>query len=258
VLIQFFRRSLRKFVHFLPLSLRQEIGCIFALQRWDFTYASDGLLTVHNSDFLREASFLDAYSTGKATHSWGQDDIAWRAHVCCWAASSALRLDGDFVECGVNRGGLSATVMRFIDFANVDKTFYLLDTFQGLVERYSSVTERENQLQRGGYQDCLEDVRSTFSQYDNVKIVPGAVPETLPLVSTDRIAYLSIDMNCVEPEIAAISYFWDKLVPGAIVVLDDYGVTMHIAQKLAFDSFAKQMGTSVLSLPTGQGLILKV
>jgi hypothetical protein len=29
-------------------------------------------------------------------------------------------------------------------------------------------------------------------------------------------------MNIVVPELAAIEYFWDRLVPGAVVVLDDY------------------------------------
>jgi hypothetical protein len=64
-------------------------------------------------------------------------------------------------------------------------------------------------------------------------------------------------MNNVLPEIAAIEYFWDKLVQGGIVVLDDYGFTSHLQQKLAFDEFAKRVGVLILTLPTGQGLILK-
>lgn len=47
------------------------------------------------------------------------------------------------------------------------------------------------------------------------------------------------------------------MVSGAIVVLDDYGWSGHEEQKHAFDSFARSRGVEVLSLPTGQGLILK-
>ena len=47
----------------------------------------------------------------------------------------------------------------------------------------------------------------------------GRVPESLEAVEIESVAYLSIDMNIVEPEIAALEYFWDKLVPGALVVL---------------------------------------
>ena len=64
-------------------------------------------------------------------------------------------------------------------------------------------------------------------------------------------------MNIVEPEIAALEFFWDKLVPGALVVLDDYGWGDHIEQKRAIDAFAMNRGTSVLNLPTGQGLMIK-
>ena len=77
-------------------------------------------------------------------------------------------------------------------------------------------------------------------------------------VASDKIAYLSIDMNCMEPEIAAAEFFWDRMVRGGLMILDDYGWARHVAQKQAFDSFAAARGTTVLSLPTGQGLLLKV
>ena len=64
-------------------------------------------------------------------------------------------------------------------------------------------------------------------------------------------------MNCVIPEITAAEFFWDKLVPGALVVLDDYGWSAHKPQKKAFDEFTKKRNTQVLTLPTGQGLIVK-
>ena len=42
-------------------------------------------------------------------------------------------------------------------------------------------------------------------------------------------------MNITEPEIEAANYFWDKMVPGGVIILDDYGFTAHINQKHAFD-----------------------
>ena len=73
-----------------------------------------------------------------------------------------------------------------------------------------------------------------------------------------RVCYLSIDMNCVGPEIAAAEFFWDRLVSGAVVLLDDYGAGVwHLAQKRAFDEFARRKGVEILSLPTCQGLLIK-
>jgi O-methyltransferase len=71
------------------------------------------------------------------------------------------------------------------------------------------------------------------------------------------VAYLSIDMNIVLPEIAALEFFWDRLVPGAVVMLDDYGWATHRAQKAAFDAFARAHDAMILSVPTGQGIIIR-
>jgi hypothetical protein len=64
-------------------------------------------------------------------------------------------------------------------------------------------------------------------------------------------------MNIAKPERAAIAYFWPKLSHGAIVVLDDYAWQGFEEQKAAMDEFAERVGVEVLTLPTGQGLILR-
>jgi hypothetical protein len=222
------------------------------------TYRQDGLLTEHNSDFMQDVRFARAYKTGAETGSWDGLSIHWRAHVACWAAMHGKNLEGDYVECGVNRGGLSLTVMEYIGFGALkNRTFYLLDTFEGLSAQYISKEEQALGRKPGGYEQCYEAVKNTFRGYENVVIIKGTVPDTLPQVKSGKICYLSIDMNCMEPEIAAAEFFWGKLVRGAAMVLDDYGWSAHIVQKNAFDRFAECKGVPILSLPTGQGLILK-
>jgi hypothetical protein len=220
------------------------------------TYNQDGLATVHNCDFVRDARFAKAYAKGKSTGSWGSVDLQWRAFVACWAADKARHLEGDFVECGVNRGGLARTVIDYVDFPTLGKKFYLLDTFCGLVQQYVSEAEKQRGIEAGGYEECYDAVKETFAGF-NVEIIRGTVPDTLPQVKAEKVSYLSIDMNCALPEIAAADFFWNKLVSGAVMVLDDYGWTAHYEQKLAFDRFAVDKAVQVLSLPTGQGLIIK-
>jgi hypothetical protein len=71
----------------------------------------------------------------------------------------------------------------------------------------------------------------------------------------DRHGYLLpfVRYDNTAPEIAAAEHFWDRLVPGGIIVLDDYGWRKQINQKIAFDRFADARKINVLSLPTGQG-----
>lgn len=222
------------------------------------SYNQDRLVTQHNCDFIEEEHFSRAYRAGEATDSWKGEDIHWRIHVMLWAAERARHMEGDFVECGVNRGGFSRAIMEYIDFAALSpRKFYLLDTFNGLVESFISAEERQNGVKTGGYEECFAAVQKTFAEFQNVELIRGIIPDTLPQVKTEKVCYLSIDMNCATPEIAAAEYFWEKMVSGAAMVLDDYGWTEFIVQKRAFDEFAKKRNTMVLSLPTGQGLILK-
>ena len=76
-------------------------------------------------------------------------------------------------------------------------------------------------------------------------------------MTATKISFLHIDMNSAAPEIAAGEYFWDKLAPSAPILLDDYAYPGFHDQKLAWDAFAEGKGVKVLSIPTGQGLILK-
>ena len=220
-------------------------------------YMQDGLLCVHNSDFRRDVKFREAYRLGKSTGSWGRHDIEWRAYVCCWAAWSVRHKPGDFVECGVNRGGLSRAVMHYIDFPALEKKFWLLDTYEGLVDHLITQDERRQGILPGGYAPCHQQVLDIFGPIPGVEIIKGVIPDTLTQVTSERICYLSIDMNNAAPEIAAAEHFWDRIISGGMIVLDDYGWRKHIAQKVAFDRFAGKRGVSVLCLPTGQGLIMK-
>jgi hypothetical protein len=114
-------------------------------------------------------------------------------------------------------------------------------------------------VHRHDYQDdCWPEVQSRFAAYPQVKLIRGPVPQTLGQVPSVRIAFLSIDMNCAEPEVAALEFFWTRLTPGALVILDDYAFAEpYRRQKDAADRWANQIGVRILALPTGQGLIVK-
>jgi hypothetical protein len=228
-------------------------------------YAEDGLRTAHCHDFIDEPRFAAAYAVGQRAMGDAYHAMHWRAHIVAWCGRQGARLDGDFVECGVSHGFMSAMLMRYLDWDRLGKTFWLLDTFAGIdpayvndAERASGILEKtRSRVETGEYATTVADVRATFASWRNVKFVVGPVPATLPQVTSRRIAYLHIDMNCAAPERAAIECFWDRLVPGAFVVLDDYGWGGYEEQKRAMDEFAASRGVEILRVPTGQGLLQK-
>ena len=58
-----------------------------------------------------------------------------------------------------------------------------------------SPEEKVHGVHVGEYEPCYEAVVRTFTPYDNVEIVKGAVPGTLDQVESEQIAFLSLDMN---------------------------------------------------------------
>lgn len=229
------------------------------LPKYKYRYNLSGVVTRKNVDFLDESEFQSARQSGQS-----QDlkcDLGWDGfilHSVLWAASQAIKLDGDFVECGVFRGRAVKSVVDYVNFKNFsNKNYFLFDTFCGFCEKYSEAANVE-QYKDVYFEDVSEFVRSSFKEFPNVHLVKGAIPDTLNDVKIERVAYLYIDMNTPIPEKAALEFFWPKIVQGGVVILDDYGWGgIHDIQKVVHDEFAKSKGVKILTLPTGQGLIIK-
>jgi hypothetical protein len=212
--------------------------------------AKDMLIALgRNAGFLEDARFRAAFDAEAADDK--ERSLAWRLHVLCWCAENALRLTGDFVECGVLRAFSSAVAMRYLDFARESRTWYLYDTFAGIPD---------DQLEPGQpniYPEAdFEAARRRVAPFPNARVVKGRVPEVFAEVAPGNIAFLHLDMNSAAAEVGALNALAGKLVAGAYVLLDDYGWYAYRAQKLAEDAFFDALGYKVLELPTGQGLVV--
>ncbi len=219
-------------------------------------FRADSLSTSHTPGFLQDAGFIAAYQAG--VDAIGEDfNWPWRVHIALWVARQALELRGDFVECGAGRGFLSAAVQQYLDWPNTSRTFWMLDTFDGLVE--SQISREEKAIGRkagkeGNFYECAEAVRKVFAHRQGVRIVRGMIPDSLTEVTSEEVAFCSIDLNCAAPEIESGDFFWDRLVHGAYVLLDDYSHNGFEPQRVAWDQFAARHSLQILNLPTGQGL----
>ncbi len=236
-----------------PAELAERIGFMFRP-----SYNEDRLITDHVCDhFLEDPAFKLAYEAG--AHGTSMKPKRWKVHVACWAARKARNLPGDFVECGVFEAVMSRAVAQFVGFADLDKTFYLLDTYEGLPAELRNPEEKAI-FGMGGkrYRPTYEFVRGRFRDYPNVRLIKGKLPQTLAEVPASSIAYLSLDLNVAGPEIAAAEFFWDKLVSGAVMLIDDYATSTYFrVHTREYDRFAREREVPILTLPTGQGLIIK-
>lgn len=221
------------------------------------SYYEDGIISFHNIPFLDDAKFKEAYNVGKETKSWGDSEIRWRVHVAITLADFALNIEGDFIECGVNKGGLSSSICEFTKFDSKNKNFYLVDTYNGLDSGLINNEEKKLGIDNYSYEECYEQVIDTFKNYKNIKIIRGTIPEILDTITVEKIAFASIDLNCSYPEIKSLEFIWPKLQKHGIILLDDYGWRHHKDQQIELDKFFKKYNKTILSLPTGQGIIIK-
>ncbi|WP_082408850.1 TylF/MycF/NovP-related O-methyltransferase [Verrucomicrobium spinosum] len=231
-------------------------------------YADNLAVWAKHPAFMEDPQFLRAYHRGmQSGHHMarprGSDadiHIEWRTHVVLWAARHGAGLAGDFVECGVNTGVYSLAICDFLDFNQLDKDFWLFDTFCGIpTEQMTDQEKAEGRAEMSAayYSDCFEMVKNHFSPWPRARLVQGTIPDSLPRAPVRAVSFLSVDLNIALPERAAMEHFWPLLTPGAVVVLDDYGWGRHEEQRAAMDEFAARAGVPILCLPTGQGLLIK-
>jgi hypothetical protein len=183
-------------------------------------FASDMLISFdRNMGFYDDTQFMRAFNASVETE---QDrSLVWRLHVLAWAADHCRHLPGHFVECGVFRGFSTAVLAEYLGFAALPKQWFLFDTFAGVPEDQLN-SNRDNPAI---YADptLLAHVLARFEKYPNIHVVRGRVPEILREHAPSPIAYLHIDMNSADAETGALEQLFDRVVPGGIVILDDYG-----------------------------------
>lgn len=213
-------------------------------------FTGDNLFTFgRNLSFLEDSKFMEAFD--RHTETVIEKSVIWRSYILSWAAKRAMDLPGDFAECGCYRGISARLLCDYIDFGSSDKTFYLYDLF----EHNEEMSHHEMPAHSA---DLVDEVRQRFADMPNVKITQGAVPDSLDeLEPPGDIAFLHIDMNNAAAEVGALERLFDKVVTGAVIVLDDYGWIAYRDQKLGEDEFFAKRGLQVLELPTGQGLVIK-
>jgi hypothetical protein len=214
------------------------------------THFADNLLTWgRNNSMLDDDVFVRAWSSNAESES--DQAIIWRRYVLACAGYHCVHLDGDFVECGAYTGVGVKTVMDYLGGAAFPKDFWMYDLFE-----HDASMDHPPMPAHGP--DLYRRVVNKFARYPRAKVRKGRIPEVFDDGAPARIAYLHIDLNEAPAEIAALDRLFDRVVPGGLVILDDYEwAGAYRPQKLAEDPWFAARRYRVMPLPTGQGLVIK-
>ena len=116
------------------------------------------------------------------------------------------------------------------------------------------------------YAESFNKTKENFSQWLNVNLVQGKLPQSLieknesntaPVEKIDKICFLHIDLNYPEGEAESLDLLWSKIVKGGIVLLDDYATYGFERSYNLMDLQAKKLNRLILTTASGQGIIIK-
>ena len=204
-------------------------------------------LQVSRLSSMRERFPVEASEPDKATIR-GLRRYTMTSSERLWSLLNAVRyvvhesVPGDFVECGVWRGGsVMAMAGELTHLGVTDKRIWLYDTFAGMteptaedVEAVTGVTaarmltetpvgDGNNVWCVAGRADVEANVRSTGYPFENFTIVEGDVAQTLHVASPPRVSLLRLDTDWYESTKVSLEVLYPRLVVGGVCILDDYG-----------------------------------
>jgi len=148
-------------------------------------------------------------------------------------------IPGDFVECGVWRGGSCMLMAQTLlsctgELSSIDRTIYLYDTFTGMTEpgdedviawNGRSVRERFERFASWAVtrEEVEANLRGTGYPPERLVFVEGDIVDTLDSVRPETIALLRLDTDWYASTAAELDALYPLLVPGGVIIIDDYG-----------------------------------
>lgn len=154
---------------------------------------------------------------------------------------TANKIEGDFVECGVWRGGSTmAAIDTLIKAGDKTREIYLYDTYEGMSEptehdkvftgtaadELMNTTAKEDPTSVWCY-SAIDEVQKNVGSLNypatQVHFVKGKVEDTIPQTIPQKIALLRLDTDFYESTAHELKHLFPLLVPGGVIIIDDYG-----------------------------------
>ncbi len=159
---------------------------------------------------------------------------------------------GDFVECGVWRGGsMMAVALTLVDLGVTDRDLHLFDTFT----RTPDPGEEDVDISGVRAADIIDELRTaeafrylpmaeveqlvvdTGYPAKGLHFVPGLVEETIPDAAPAAIALCRLDTDWYASTAYELEHLWPRIAPRGVLLIDDYGEFLG-ARKAVDEYFA--------------------
>jgi len=158
---------------------------------------------------------------------------------------------GDIAEVGVYRGGTG----KLIAMACPDKKVHLFDTFSGMPKVNPSIDDHVE----GEFSDTsLKSVQAFLTDCGNVTFHPGLFPRTAQSIRDRRFCLVNVDADIYQSIKDCLTFFYDRLIPGGIMLFDDYEWWRTPGVKKAIDEFLSNKPEVPIVTVRYQCMLIKV
>lgn len=198
--------------------------------------------------FLYDDEFIRWYESFESTNYRSLD----RKYVLDQLMQLVTHIEGDTAECGAFRGASSYLICRRIK--GLSKRHHIFDSFEGLSEPRP---EDGTYWRKGDLASPEEIIRHNLGEFDFVDYYKGWIPDRFQEVADRRFCFVHIDVDLYEPTLKSLEFFYERMSVGGIILCDDYGFKTCPGAKKAMDEFFEKRPEKIVSLPTGQGFIVK-
>lgn len=140
-----------------------------------------------------------------------------------WGLSHLLELGlaGDVVELGCHAGYTSIYLQTIIAHTDPDRRLHVYDSFEGLPK---PGPRDGTYFSAGELRVGPQDLTATFDAWGlrHPVVHAGWFEDTLPAGLPDKIAFGLLDADFYESTLVGLRHVWPRVVPGGIVMIDDY------------------------------------
>jgi O-methyltransferase len=179
-----------------------------------------------------------------------------------YAASSE---HGDVIECGCWHGHSTLAIATLLAQRGFDGRFHVFDSFEGGLsgfqpedESFFRLSEEEKRAQVRQFASAFASVQALLAPFPFVELHRGWIPAVLAEYRPVVTRFVHIDVDMYAPTKAALEYFWDSVVPGGCIVIDDYNHSVFEGATRAVDEFLQDKRPRLFyRVPFGSAFIIK-
>jgi O-methyltransferase len=207
-------------------------------------------------------------STQAATHGDGTDNIfrQCRFYSTFQMARYAARLPhGDVVECGCWHGHSTLAIAKLMSAEEFSGKFHVFDSFEGGLSDFGikdessfRLSDEEKRAQIEQFRSDFESVGALMAPFTFVELHRGWIPQIFASFVPRPIRFLHVDVDMYEPTKASLEFFWDSVIEGGCIVIDDYNHAVFEGATRAVDEFLRSRTPRLFyRVPFGSAFVIK-